>query len=779
MKVFNLRGFDNKSNIALNEAIAIASKHKFDSVTSCHLLYVLLRSKEIEEKFEFDTLVTREHYTDYFENILDNRLKAMVGQQGKELGIEELSEEIKHIISETVSKCGKNGRAVTIFDLYRGIITAEHSEAWNILKMIGVNMESVINNLDDPLEDMGVTSQFAVNYNALAKNGKFDPVEDRDDVINSVIEVLGRRIKNNPCIVGEAGVGKTAIIEGLAQRLNNGEVPSYLKGKHIISVDISSMVAGAKYRGDFEARLNGVLEEAASNKNVILFFDEMHMLAEAGAGSLESSMTAANILKPAISRGDVQIIGATTPAEYKKFIENDKAFERRLQPVQINEPTVESAYKMVKAVIHKYNEFHNCEVSDETIKSAVNLSDRYIADKKLPDKAITIIDETAASIKRKQDTNGKKFIITTSDIKNTISKLTGIDINELDDASRDKIKSLEGNLKKHVIGQDKAVEVVSKAIKRSKAGIKDPSRPIGSFLFVGPTGVGKTELTKALSIEFSGGTKNMVRFDMSEFMEKHSVSRLIGSPPGYVGYGEGGQLTEAIRKNPYSVILFDEIEKAHPDVFNIMLQILDDGVLTDSEGTRVDFKNSIIIMTSNAGYGQTIKKTSNIGFGTVEVVETQDDVETKATKELEKTFRPEFINRLDKIVVFNSLSKADCEKIVGLEMNKLAKRVKSKDIELTWDDNLVEHILNIGYSERYGARNLKRKIQAHIEDVLADHIIDGNLDGCEYVHITYEDGNIKVLPQISIDSAIDTSLSGVIIGDSDETVNKELVGAGK
>ena len=740
MRVFNLRGFDNKSNIALNEAIAVANKHKYDKVTTSHMMYAMLRSKDIEERFEYDMGVTCETFVNQFEQIMSTHL-VVCNSEHAEIGIEEVSDELKAVISNAVAKCSKANRHVTLLDIYKTIISNKQSEVWNVLTLIGVDMDSVINIVEDPLEDMPNTAQFAVNYNILAKEGRFDPVEERDDVINSLIEVLGRRIKNNPCLIGDAGVGKTAIIEGLAQRLNQGDVPKYLKGKHIISVDVSGIVAGSKYRGDFEARLNNVLNEAASNKNVILFFDEMHMLAEAGAGSQEAAMTAANILKPAISRGDVQIIGATTPSEYKKFIEADKAFERRLQSVQVPEPSVESAFNMVKAVIHKYNEYHNCEISDETMMNAVVLSDRYITDKKLPDKAITIIDETAASIKRKRDSD-EMFIITDKDIKKTVSKITGIDVMDLDSESRSKVKSLENSLKKHVIGQDKAVELVSKAIKRSKAGIKDPNRPIGSFLFVGPTGVGKTELTKALAIEFSGGTKNLVRFDMSEFMEKHSVSRLIGSPPGYVGYGEGGQLTEAIRKNPYSVILFDEIEKAHPDVFNIMLQILDDGMLTDSEGTRVDFKNSIIIMTSNAGYGQT-KKAASIGFGSVEVVETSDEADDKASKALEKTFRPEFLNRLDKIVVFNSLSKTDCEQIVELEMSKLAKRVKAKDIELVWDDSLVQHILNAGYSEKYGARNLKRKIQSIVEDALADKIIDDEITSGMQVFISYK-GDIKI-----------------------------------
>lgn len=455
---------------------------------------------------------------------------------------------------------------------------------------------------------------------------------------------------------------------------------------------------------------------------------------------MDSAMTAANILKPAISRGDVQIIGATTTSEYKKFIERDKAFERRMQMVLVPEPTVEAAIKMTKAVIGEYNKFHNSSVSNEAIESAVVLSDRYITDKKLPDKAITVIDETAARLKK--SVSNTPIQIEVKDIKDTISKLTNIDVSDLDEKARNKVKSLESSLKKHVIGQDNAVENVSKSIRRSKAGIKDPNRPIGSFLFVGPTGVGKTELSKALAIEFSGGIKSLIRFDMSEYMEKHSVSKLIGSPPGYVGYGDGGQLTEAIRHNPYSVVLFDEIEKAHPDVFNILLQVLDDGTLTDSEGQTVDFKNTILILTSNAGYGANLLNKGTIGFGRVEQEsssEASDKQDKIVMKALEETFRPEFLNRLDKIVVFNKLSKENSISIAQLLLKQLKKRMKDNGIELSWDNSIINKIVEDGFSDKYGARNLKRKIQELIEDTLADKIIDEEIKEGDSVKISYND----------------------------------------
>lgn len=730
MKIVSLRGLDNKCNIALNESFDTANKFLCEEATSAHMLMHLLYNDEVAKQFdsdfsEFD--ITAKDYTHFLTDMLYRNKDNTSANQHITVGIDEISREFQSILSYAVFRAISNQREIDVMTMYRCIIREKGSNAWKVLTLMGVD-SSIDVTQSNPLEDMPITSQFAVDYNSLAKNNRFDPIESRDKEIDRVFEVMGRRIKNNPCLVGDAGVGKTAIVEGMAQRLVSGDVPNYLRNKHIISVDVSGIVSGSKYRGDFEEKLNGILNEAASNNNVILFFDEIHMLMEAGGSSADSAMNAANILKPAISRGDVQIIGATTPAEYKKFVEKDKAFERRLQSVDIGEPDVESAIKMAQKVAYKYEEFHKCKIDADALEAAVVLSDRYITDKKLPDKAITVLDETAARLKKNYNRNSK-FTVSVADIKSTISKTTGIDVDDLDETSRKKLSTLGNRLQQHVIGQDDAIHAVVKAIRRSKAGIKDPNRPIGSFLFVGPTGVGKTELTKALAIEFSNGIKNMIRFDMSEFMEKHTVSKLIGSPPGYVGYGEGGQLTEAVRHNPYSIILFDEIEKAHPDVFNILLQILDDGILTDSQGLKVDFKNTIIIMTSNAGYGADQFGKKSIGFGT-STDESDTDAgknEKIAMKALESTFRPEFINRLDKIVIFNKLEKDSIEKIVELLFKQLKGRLSQSDIKLSWDESIIKHIAETGFSEKYGARNIKRKIQEQIEDLIADKIIDEEL----------------------------------------------------
>lgn len=743
MKIISLRGLDEKCNMALNKSFDTANKFCCTEATSDLLLMHILEDSEVANVFEEEIGLTASNYTQTLTNMLSGHWQSTSGLHNN-ISIEDISRELHNILQQVVFRAIQTQREIDLITLYRYIIKDRQSQAWKILEMMGIDINMNIAQ-SNPLEDMPITQRYAVDYNTLAKNGRFDPIESRNDEIDKTFEVMGRRIKNNPCLVGEAGVGKTAIVEGMAQRLVTGDVPSYLKNKHIISVDVSGIVSGSKYRGDFEERLNGILNEAASNTNVILFFDEMHMLMEAGGSSSDAAMNAANILKPAISRGDVQIIGATTPSEYKKFIEKDKAFERRIQSVNIGEPDVESAIKMVKTVSHKYSEFHKCHIDNETIIESVVLSDRYITDKKLPDKAITILDETAARLKKNNKQN-KTFTVTVDDIKKTISRTTGIDIEDLDDTSREKLSSLGDRLAKHVIGQDEAIESVVKAIRRSKAGIKDPNRPIGSFLFVGPTGVGKTELTKSLAIEFSNGIKNMIRFDMSEFMEKHTVSKLIGSPPGYVGYGEGGQLTEAVRHNPYSIVLFDEIEKAHPDVFNILLQILDDGILTDSQGLRVDFKNTVIIMTSNAGYGADQFGKKTIGFGSnSETNETDASAKEKiAMKALESTFRPEFINRLDKIVVFNKLSKENIEAIVELLLTQLKKRMVASEIDLTWDTNIVKHISETGFSEKYGARNIKRKIQDTLEDSIADAVISGDAKKGDTINISYNNDKVSI-----------------------------------
>ena len=755
MRVVTLKGFDNNANIALNDAFILAGKYNFKYVCSIHLLYSMLRNLKVKHAFEEDTGKTAEEFKEVAMEFLQN--ETVDEGEHPELTIENITKEMNKVLQNTIDRGKTQNREVTILDLYEEIMAYSEAAIWDLLAdIMGIDKDIVTRRLNKPLDSMPVTSKYAIDYNQLAIAGRFDPISSRDEVIESTLEILGRRIKNNPCLIGEAGVGKTAIVEGIAQRLVDGDVPNYLKGKHIISVDISGVVSGARYRGDFEERFNGILEEAASREDVILFFDEIHMIMSAG-DSNEGAMSAANILKPAISRGDVQIIGATTTSEYKKFVEKDKALERRLQSINVPEPTVKEAIEMIKTVIHKYNEFHNSNITNEAIEAAVVLSDRYITDKRLPDKAITVLDETAARLKKLIDFN-TVIKVDTSDVKRTISKITGIDINDMDVEVRSKVKQLSHNLEKHVIGQSKAVESVSRAIRRSKAGVKDPNKPIGSFLFVGPTGVGKTELTKALAIEFSGDIKNLIRFDMSEFMEKHSVSKLIGSPPGYVGYGEGGQLTETVRHNPYSIILFDEIEKAHPDVFNIMLQILDDGILTDSEGLKVDFKNTVIVMTSNAGYGADTNRTGRIGFAAhTDAAETKTDVEKQeenALKALENTFRPEFINRIDKVIIFNKLSKDECKNIVELMLNQLRQRLSDNKIDVDWTEDVVNYIIDIGYSDKYGARNLKRAIQENIEDKIADMIIDEEINENDHIKIEYLD---KII--ISVQNCIGRELN--------------------
>ena len=631
---------------------------------------------------------------------------------------------------------------------------------------------------------LGDLSDYAIDLNERAKQGKIDPVIGRTNEINRVIQILSRRNKNNPVLIGEPGVGKTAIAEGLAQRIVENDVPEILKNCHIISLNMSSMVAGTKYRGEFEERLKKVIEEVKKHPEWILFIDELHTLV--GAGATEGSMDAANIMKPALARGELRCIGATTLKEYKKYIEKDAALERRFQPVKVGEPTNEETVQILQGLRDKYEAFHKVKIPDEAIKEAVRLSSRYITDRFQPDKAIDVIDEAAAKIrmeassapkglKQKEDElaniqkekeaavsaqnfekaavyrdqakklsdeieNLKKdwkgadqdhLAVTPEDIAEVVAKWTGIPLQNLTQSDSERLLHLEDELHKRVVGQEEAVHAVAKAIRRARAGMKDPHRPIGSFMFLGTTGVGKTEREKAL-----------IRFDMSEFMEKHEVSRLVGAPPGYVGYDEGGQLTDAVRKNPYSVILFDEVEKAHADFFNILLQVLDDGRLTDGQGRTVDFTNTVIIMTSNLGSTLLREHTKSMGF-TAEHKEGEttdfEEIKGKIMDTVKRTFRPEFINRIDEIIVFHPLTEDDLKKIVRLLMVKVEKKMDSMHVALKVSDKAFEQIIKDGTDVEYGARPLRRTIQREVEDAIAELILEGTLKGKNTLHIDVDD----------------------------------------
>lgn len=638
--------------------------------------------------------------------------------------------------------------------------------------------------------------QYSRDLTEAAREDRLDPVVGRNAEVERVMQILCRRMKNNPCLVGEPGVGKTAVVEGLAQMIASGTVPEILADKRILSLDLSGMVAGSKYRGEFEERIKRVIAEVRAAGNVILFVDELHTLI--GAGGAEGAMDASNILKPALSRGEVQMIGATTRTEYRKYIEKDAALERRFQPVYVEEPTREETIAILQGLRSKYEEHHGVTISDDALEAATDYAIRYINDRFLPDKAIDLIDEAASrkklgifagnktakkaeetrhnleealeaalaegdieaaqALKKDLDKTDKKIektkhnmrekeqeqmLVTEEDVTDVVSVWTKIPVSKITQTESQRLLKLEEILHKRVVGQNEAVETVAKAIRRGRVGLKDPKRPIGSFLFLGPTGVGKTELSKALAEAMFGNENAIIRVDMSEYMEKHSVSKMIGSPPGYVGFEEGGQLSEQVRKKPYSVILFDEIEKAHPDVFNVLLQVLDDGRITDSQGRTVDFKNTIIIMTSNAG-AQRIVDPKKLGFSNVENAESEHkDMKNNVMEEIKRMFKPEFLNRIDDIIVFRALSKEDVKGIAALMLKELKNRLaKQMDITLTYGDTVKNFIFEKGYDKKYGARPLKRAIQNNIEDSLAEEILSGKIQASDKVSMTVVDGKV-------------------------------------
>jgi len=631
--------------------------------------------------------------------------------------------------------------------------------------------------------DLGELTDFATDLNESAKQGKIDPVIGRDTEIQRVIQILSRRTKNNPVLIGEPGVGKTAIAEGLAQRIVNGNVPEILRNKRIISLSISSMLAGAKYRGEFEERLKKAIDEVQQHDDMIIFIDEIHTLV--GAGATEGAMDAANILKPVLARGEFQVIGATTLDEYKKHIEKDAALERRFQPVQVGEPNEEDALEILRGLRDRYEAFHKAKITDEALKAAVTLSSRYITDRFLPDKAIDVVDEAASKVRMKvavtsqdfekaaklrdeeqalvkeiddkktvaKEESDQKLIVTEEDIAAVVAQWTGIPVAKIAEEESETLLHLEDELHKRVIGQDDAVTAVAKAVRRARAGLKDPKRPIGSFLFLGPTGVGKTELARALASSLFGDESAMIRLDMSEYMEKHTVSRLVGAPPGYVGYEEGGQLTDAVRRKPYSVILLDEVEKAHADFFNILLQVLDDGRLTDSQGRTVDFRNTVIIMTSNLGAKALHKNSSELGFLAPKKSESStnqsNSIDFKEAKKsvmdaVKRHFRPEFLNRIDEMIVFRPLTEEDLKHIVSILMSDVTKRLKERELQLEITSEAMQLLVKEGSDFTMGARPLKRAIQRLIEDPVSDLILKGDVTEGKTIKVDVKDNEIVV-----------------------------------
>ena len=675
----------------------------------------------------------------------------------------------------------------------------------DILNCLGGNHEPEDLNQQTPQNNQGkktpTLDEFGRDLTKMAKDGKFDPVIGRDKEIERVIQILSRRTKNNPCLIGEPGVGKTAIAEGLAQKICSGKVPEILKNKRVFSLDLSSMIAGAKYRGEFEERLKKCMTEIKNDGNIIIFIDEIHTII--GAGAAEGAIDASNILKPSLARGEIQIIGATTIDEYRKHVEKDAALERRFQPVTVGEPTVDQTVMILMGLRDKYEAHHKVEITDSAIIAAAKLSSRYITDRFLPDKAIDLIDEAASKVKletctapddisdlkdeveklkgekeaaisaqdfekaaklrdrekelaeqlkaKKDDwqkeTQIKKMLVTEEDIAGVIAGWTGIPASRLTEGESERLLKLEETLHQRVVGQSDAVTAIAKAVKRGRTGLKDPKRPIGSFIFSGPTGVGKTELCKALAEAVFGDENAMVRIDMSEYMEKYSVSRLVGSPPGYVGYEQGGQLSEKVRRNPYSVVLFDEIEKAHPDVFNILLQILEDGILTDSQGRKIDFKNTIIILTSNVGASRITEAPRTLGFAEYAGAKTSNyaEIRDNVLSELKNTFRPEFLNRIDDIIVFKQLTQEEIEEIAEKMLGSLIKRLAENEIEATFTKSAVTELAKTGFDPVYGARPLRRAITSGIEDMLAEEMLEGKILKGDKIQVDFTDGAFKVV----------------------------------
>ncbi|MBQ3128816.1 MAG: ATP-dependent Clp protease ATP-binding subunit [Clostridia bacterium] len=806
--MYKFTGFTQKANVALNSAISFAENLGHTYIGSEHLLYGLISS---DSSIAATALSSKGVTADGIENAI--RTSVGIGTPTV-LSPNDFTPRSKNIIETAVTAArGMGQNFVGTEHILLSLVRDTSCFAVSLLEELGVNTNDISGEISRTFtsnqssarqksaqksaksEETPTLNQFGRDLTEIAKQGKIDPVIGRQKEIDRVIQILSRRTKNNPCLIGEPGVGKTAIAEGLALKISAGEVPELLRDKRIIALDLTGMVAGTKYRGDFEERIKSAIDEVSKATNIILFIDEVHTLI--GAGSAEGAVDAANILKPALARGEMQVIGATTLEEYRKNIEKDSALERRFQPVVVGEPSQEEAIEILKGLRDKYEAHHKVKITDEAIVAAVKMSARYIGDRFLPDKAIDLVDEAASKVrlraytppddvreleeklkhiseekqsavngqdferaaalrdeereaqkqladlkeswkKQNTETNGE---VTPDEIAAIVSEWTHIPVVQLTQEESQRLLNMEEELHRRIVGQDTAVSAVAKAIRRGRVGLKDPNRPTGSFIFLGPTGVGKTELCKTLAATLFGDENAMIRLDMSEYMEKHNTSRLVGSPPGYVGYDEGGQLTEKIRRKPYSVVLFDEIEKAHPDVFNMLLQILDDGVLTDSQGRKVDFKNSIVIMTSNVG-AKLISNTGakTLGFSADENggVMSQTAIREAVMGELKKCFRPEFLNRVDDIIVFEQLKKDDIKEIAKRLLTTLSKRVGEMDIELEFDETAVEKIADEGFDPVYGARPLKRAIQSQIEDKLSEEMLEGKIKAGEKYTCRYD-----------------------------------------
>lgn len=803
--MFKFSGFNDEANEILNLAIKISEEMGHNYVGSEHLLCAL---SENENSVIGRVLSSKNIGFSEMKEIL----RQSIGEGRKtQLSPESFSPDIKNIIDYSLRLARSQGLTLAgAQHLFIGMLSDTESSAFYILYKLGINSNDIASEFagnpgmaqkagGSEIDSTPTLDKYGRDLTKLAKENKIDPVIGRDKEIQRVVQILSRRTKNNPVLIGEPGVGKTAIAEGLALKISKNEVPDILKDKRIVTLDLNSMVAGSKYRGEFEERMQKVLEEVKASTNTMLFIDEIHTIV--GAGSAEGSMDAGNILKPSLARGELQVIGATTINEYRKYIEKDAALERRFQPVMVDEPSEEDSVAILKGIRDKYEAHHKVKILDDAIYAAVDMSSRYIGDRFLPDKAIDLIDEAASRIRLKSVTspqslkkiekkieelksekevavsqqdfekaarlrdeekklndelkkekeawkdksNREEKCVTKEDIASIVSQWTNVPVTQLTQSESKRLMNLEDELHKRIIGQEEAVKSVSSAIRRSRTGIKDPKKPIGSFIFLGPTGVGKTELSKAIAQSLFGDESAIIRFDMSEYMEKHTASKLIGSPPGYVGYDEGGQLTEQVRRKPYSVILFDEIEKAHPDIFNMLLQILDDGILTDSQGVKVNFKNTIIIMTSNVGARTIMNQGETLGFKAGEGEEKQisdDEIKDNVLSELKKTFRPEFLNRVDDIIVFKSLKKEQIKIIANNLLKQLSLRLEKNEIYVEFDDSVVSFIADKGYDPEYGARPLKRAISTQIEDYIANLILDESVKKGEKYKLSMKDEEI-------------------------------------